>query len=821
MKHKTCVLLLCLVISTWASHFEFEDAEAPVHSRKDLIFALSTASEIEHSVMAQYLYAAASLKTELSEFTHATRKFAQYELVRKWKNNLLFIAREEMQHWSYVCMIMDSLGADPTVSHKPFPFESVIRMKQGNSRIEMSLQKFDMSVLQKFIQVEAKHTTNPLAARLQVTNDTISAFTLSDLYLAIRNAIKQEDHFMERTVHIQESYSFKEEMYNTRDQIRERRIHFPYKTVTRVIALKMITEIIEDAEGADKNIDPDLNKMNPRKLYRFTKIYQAQAHENILLQMREEYEEELAHDPMFDPSRNVMSNPQIEQLSTRANLVPSLKYRQLHPQFKENFDYKVLKLFEKSYQTLLVFLRQWHTCNADRNTLHAMTELIFMPFMTELISPLMYIITSIKSVENPLLYLGPTFSLSKLEIPERPEEFYALHVHNLEEMIHQAASLLPEMLSTHPTLHNQLAYIHQSMELFLDEFKYRSASPEHQKPISDDCIDRRYNISTVFGDEPTVLQINFRGHFQCRLPTDPDSSTHTYGMSGQTFAPVGDPPLDRIIRFQNRNGAVHEPFTPKAGVFVDSAYVVRDPFRNSVLLKDVSDKLVGAEVDLLGSPKFEGRNHILSAQKETIDPFTIQIKKGSCGNKFLVQRAEGSPSLFDMSVHQRKLANLGRDAFIFPFNDETAKLNLATAGVTSALEYTQKRFVKLQRALDAVELKLRNQPHNALLHLKRAQYAFRIENLKKALDKDLNDKRTNIRLFFMERSRMRWNFTLAGDAQYQIPRSFGIKQVLHGSNECDTSNRWVVQFDLGFFDYDAKVGAIEGKLLIPVQLQNN
>ena len=123
-----------------------------------------------------------------------------------------------------------------------------------------------------------------------------------------------------------------------------------------------------------------------------------------------------------------------------------------------------------------------------------------------------------------------------------------------------------------------------------------------------------------------MIWLEFGGWFQCRLATDPDPSDEPRGVSGYVHAVAGEPDLDRIIRLQ-RNGACPRSHCPQIGV------VVKHVFEGSKA--NASSPVIGAEVELLDNPKFEGRNHIIAEDGfEAIVPFHLKISKGS----FVLQR---------------------------------------------------------------------------------------------------------------------------------------------------------------------------------------
>jgi hypothetical protein len=82
--------------------------------REQAVYLLHVGAEVEHALMAQYLYAAYSLGgSQLSE--------EQQKLVRQWRDVIVQIAREEMAHWATVENILTLLDAPLNFAREDFP----------------------------------------------------------------------------------------------------------------------------------------------------------------------------------------------------------------------------------------------------------------------------------------------------------------------------------------------------------------------------------------------------------------------------------------------------------------------------------------------------------------------------------------------------------------------------------------------------------------------------------------------------------------------------------------------------------------------------
>jgi hypothetical protein len=147
------------------------------------------------------------------------------------------------------------------------------------------------------------------------------------------------------------------------------------------------------------------------------------------------------------------------------------------------------------------------------------------------------------------------------------------------------------------------------------------------------------------------LSLHFEGWFQCRLATDPDPSDEPRGVSGSTFAVAGEPDLDRILRLQPE-GTVARLGGPNVGVSVT----------NVEMDGTAKDKhfLIGARVNLLGQPKFIGRNHLEADDgREPIRPFDLEIVKDDFAlNRRTVTRGTlGTPQAAGVGGIDPSLAN--------------------------------------------------------------------------------------------------------------------------------------------------------------------
>jgi hypothetical protein len=124
--------------------------------------------------------------------------------------------------------------------------------------------------------------------------------------------------------------------------------------------------------------------------------------------------------------------------------------------------------------------------------------------------------------------------------------------------------------------------------------------------------------------------VRFAGRFQCRLPTDPDPFDHPWGESssfgvyavqGPDPANPDEPPLDRIIRFQD--AVALRPFCDPLGVTITHIEADVDGSR---LRFAAGDALISLPVRVGPNCKFDGRNRTFAPDGfEPISDFRLEI----------------------------------------------------------------------------------------------------------------------------------------------------------------------------------------------------
>jgi hypothetical protein len=482
--------------------------------------------------------------------------------------------------------------------------------------------------------------------------------------------------------------------------------------------------------------------------------------------------------------------------------------------------HNLLRLFAGCYEVLISWLGQLFSGNARQPkslTLRAMESLTFLPFMSEVISPLAELLTQIPRKFGENAYLGPGFEVTSNDFL-LPSLAVSAELTNerLSELATLASSLVAP-LESHGVKEatGQLAFVSKTLGLMKDEFVSRasfgwipSASSWDYKYSETIPRDFKYGF-----EDQAVLELRFEGVTQCRLATDPDGANVARGVTGNGFAIGDEPDLNRVIYFQPQ-GASQRSHCPEIGVRVRTARLVRrstDPWKEK---GDLVPELTDALIDLIGGPKFEGRNHVVSEDGEPIDPFTIEVRTTT---GLAIRRGTIGIPINDMTPLQRR--GSGRYPAGAQVSAEAAAANLAILSrlkhpfsFSSPLEYTFDRIARLQKDYDALKASGKEFTKDA------AELQFRLRSLDEGLRSptELDARTIRWTRYFFDCG---YRHFVSGDFSKADLGSLAGRFDLASQSTKSDSSRWLVEYHLGFFDTDAMCACISGNLFVPVRVR--
>ena len=307
-----------------------------VEHREHLWYLLAEASQLEHMIMCQYLYAGFSLKRDSAEGLTAEQAAA----VARWREVLRGIAVQEMLHFALVANLMSSIGAAPVLTRPNFPQRS----NYFPPGVLLDLLPFGDAALTHFLYLERPEGMERQDAEGFVPGapphepvepgealPRVQDFaTVGHLYRGIAEGLS---HLVSR---LGEGAVF---VGPPRAQATPELFHWPELVAVTDLrsAHAAIEEIIEQGEGA-------------RGDWR-------SAHYGRFLSMWEEYSELRRQDPSFEPAR-----PVIAAFTRQPYDVPLPQ-----PVLTEPVAHPVAELFSLGYEALLQMLTRFftHTDESD------------------------------------------------------------------------------------------------------------------------------------------------------------------------------------------------------------------------------------------------------------------------------------------------------------------------------------------------------------------------------------------------------------------------------------------------------------------------
>jgi hypothetical protein len=125
---------------------------APTQSREQLVVRLHQASEAEHSLCCQYLYAAFSLRRLGSDFPTPRCEAAELLMAatQQWAYQIFYIARQEMSHLAVATNLLSAIGEPPHLSHGGYPDTQLGALVGA----QMVLERCSEATLRRFQYIE-------------------------------------------------------------------------------------------------------------------------------------------------------------------------------------------------------------------------------------------------------------------------------------------------------------------------------------------------------------------------------------------------------------------------------------------------------------------------------------------------------------------------------------------------------------------------------------------------------------------------------------------------------------------------------------------
>ena len=388
-------------------------AEITIESREELIYLLSEAAEVEHGVACSYLFAAFSMKSDVSEGVSEE----QLAAIERWRGVLIQVAGQEMAHLTLASNMLTAIGAAPQLRRPNFPAGSGY-YPEGFALVATP---FNEETLQHFLFIErpegmamddgavyrspGQPHPDPVVSS-DVTPEPRAFATIGELYHAIEDGFRHLcDKLGAETVFIGPPKAQATSEYFSFDEV--------LPVVDLASAIEAIETIVEEGEGTRGEIEG--------------------SHYGRFLAIQEEYHQMLADDPAFTPARPVLENPftRVPSDSPDVNVID------------DPFSVELCDLFDDCYEVLLQMLARFfaHTDETPAE-LKALAD-IAVDVMFVAIVPLGNLITTLPAgPSHPGLNAGPGFHFFRTlhTLPHR-HAAWLIFMERLAELSRYAAEL--------------------------------------------------------------------------------------------------------------------------------------------------------------------------------------------------------------------------------------------------------------------------------------------------------------------------------------------------------------------------------------------
>lgn len=351
-----------------------------IEDREELIFMLSEASQLEHMIMLQYLFAAFSLKSDMSEGLTPE----QFDAVSRWERAVMKVGTQEMLHLATASNLLSAIGALPYFQRPNFP-----QMARYYPRgINMVLAPFGETALRHFLFLERPEgmdlSDSPEFAPVgeasapaddeEIVPEMQDFATVGHLYRGIEQGFR---HLVDK---LGEARVF---VGPHRAQATHRQ--FGWRELNSVVdlasAIAGIETIVEQGEGARGDWKD--------------------AHYGRFLSILDEYRTLKAQDPAFEPARPVIP----AFVRTPADSPGVTLIQDAHTA-------RVSSLFNGCYEVMLQVLLRYFAHHGETDEQLKMLTNVGVDLMFQALEPLGRLLTSLPVGDSaPNNTAGPSFEM--------------------------------------------------------------------------------------------------------------------------------------------------------------------------------------------------------------------------------------------------------------------------------------------------------------------------------------------------------------------------------------------------------------------------
>jgi hypothetical protein len=377
-----------------------------IENRAQLIYLLTEAAELEHEILCCYLFASFSMKEDADEGVTP----GQLERIGEWRGLLRGIMVEEMVHFATACNLLTAIGAPAHVLRPNLPTGS----RAYPPRFKLKLMPFSIDAVDQFTLLEQPEAIWQRSQLGEYRATAVPLDRLGDIFSSERNFETVGELYRG----IQDGFSYLsqklgDELFVGPRQAQAEQQYFQLPRLGPVYdldsALAAIDVIVEQGEGASEDAED--------------------THYKRFLRIQQEYREELARDPDFQPARPVLSNP---YAMLPNDVAPDADVTLIEDPISAD----LCNLFDGCYELMLQVLGRLFAAGDESPEMLSAYADIGVSLMFDAIDPLGRAITRMPAgTSHPGMNAGPGFRLSRSAgVPPHAVSARMLFRERLEEL---------------------------------------------------------------------------------------------------------------------------------------------------------------------------------------------------------------------------------------------------------------------------------------------------------------------------------------------------------------------------------------------------
>jgi len=425
-----------------------------IENREELLFLLGEASQLEHMLMCEYLFAAFSLKRDVSEGVTSE----QLEAIKRWDSVISAVAAQEMLHLALASNMLSAIGSCAHFNRPNFPQQA----RYFPAGVKVALLPFGTDALLHFLFLERPEGLNREDAAILESRDVQDEPGLH-VSITSQELVPEPEDFatvghLYRGIELGFQHLVakqgESQIFIGPPKAQATQAYFSWPELIPVTnlasAIKAIETIVEEGEGARGDWQ--------------------NAHYGRFLQVYNEYQELKQQDPGFEPSRQV--RPAFVRQPADTGPVDLIA---------DPVTARVSNLFNGSYATLLSMLNRFFLHGGETDEEFKVLSDVCVDLMFDVIRPVGILLTTLPIGPHlPGVYAGPSFETYRLGGFPLPHRYGAWKI--IYERLVELADFSGQ-LKTYPSIAQDMTQVEANLRKHADRLAPYCNGGTHNTPL--------------------------------------------------------------------------------------------------------------------------------------------------------------------------------------------------------------------------------------------------------------------------------------------------------------------------------------------------